>query len=65
MRKRWSIYFVRGLHGFSASSGCSIFDQGHMVSKFHAKAACCFDAGVGDHANQHQPLDAMLLELLI
>jgi hypothetical protein len=65
MSKRRSVDLMRRVHGFSTKSRRRIFHQGHMVPELHAKATGRFEAGIGDHANEHQALDSMLLELLI
>ena len=65
MSKRRSVDLMRRMHGFSTRSRRRIFHQGHMVAELHAKATGRFDTGIGEHANEHQALDSMLLELLI
>ncbi len=65
MSKRRSVDLMRRMHGFSTRSRRRIFHQGHMIPEFHAKATGRFDTGIGEHANEHQALDSMLLELLI
>ncbi len=65
MSKRRSVDLMCRMHGFSTRSRRRIFHQGHMVAELHAKATGRFDTGIGEHANEHQALDSMLLELLI
>ena len=53
------------MHGLLAERGGGVLDQGDVVPEFHAKAAGRLDAGAGDHADQHDAADAVLLELQI
>jgi hypothetical protein len=49
----------------TAEGSGGVFDQGDVVPQFPAEAAGRLDAGVGDHADQDNAADAVLLELQI
>src|SRR5260221_14321358 len=65
MSKRRSVDFICRMHGFSTRSRLRFFHKGHMVSELHAKATGRFYTFIGEHANEHETLDSMLLELSI
>src|SRR5271156_5540103 len=52
-----------GVHRLMAEGGGGVPDQRDVISELHAEAAGRFDARVGDHADQDDMTNAVLLEL--
>ena len=56
-----SIDVVGGVHRLVAEGRGRVLDQRDMIAELLAKPAGRFDAGVGDHADQDDLLDPVLL----
>ena len=60
-----SVDGMGGVHRLMAEGGGGVPDQRDVISELHAEAAGRFDAGVGDHADQDDMTNAVLLELQV
>ena len=65
MREGRPIDFESGLHRGPTEGGGRIFDQRDVIAEFHPEASGGLDAGVGDHADQDDLTDAVLLGLKV